>query len=286
MKILITLFAVFGAYSSSFSQVSLSKWQSQPIVIDGIASDWYTNPRFFNAESNVHYEFRNDAQNLYLILKTTDRATQFQFLRAGFNVRFKVKSKPPMKCSITFPAHKADPMQHQSNNIGASEDKLVEKSALKLQTLLKDTAIVEGFQLSNGIICSDNKVDSVFCFAKNKNNIEQVLYELKIPLREFYGRDFLFENINTIPIQIQVVINDLSQGEINNMKNSRARGMSHGMRGEMGGGMGGGNRELSKGMGGEMGGDREMGERPPMPESGFSMSRKSFNIDFNLSSGK
>ncbi|MEI7505087.1 MAG: hypothetical protein WCJ61_17570, partial [Paludibacter sp.] len=197
MKIQLTLFAVFCAFSGLTAQVSLSKWQPQPIVIDGIASDWVTNPRFFNAESNVQYEFRNDAQYLYVILKTTDRATQFQFLRAGFNVRFKVKSKPPMKCSITFPAHKSDPIQQLSNNSGGAADKLVEKSASKPQLLLKDTAILEGFQLTNGVFCSDNKDDSIFCFAKNKNNREQLLYELKIPLCEFYGKDFILENFNT-----------------------------------------------------------------------------------------
>lgn len=53
-----------------FGQLSSSMWQTKPIVIDGDASDWGWILRFFKPEANVQYEFRNDNQNLYVILKS------------------------------------------------------------------------------------------------------------------------------------------------------------------------------------------------------------------------
>jgi len=35
---------IFGVCSCAFAQVSTSKWQSHPIVLDGDAKDWVTAP--------------------------------------------------------------------------------------------------------------------------------------------------------------------------------------------------------------------------------------------------
>ena len=95
--ILFMLLGVLSIFSSIYAQVSSSKWQDQPIAIDGYGSGWGINPRFFNAESNVKYEFRNDAQNLYLIIKSADRAVQMQLLKAGFIIKLKIKTSPPLR---------------------------------------------------------------------------------------------------------------------------------------------------------------------------------------------
>ena len=65
-KIQVILSCLLGLSSVSFAQSSISKWQAQPIVIDGDRADWVNIPRFFDSQSNVQYEFRNDAQNLFL----------------------------------------------------------------------------------------------------------------------------------------------------------------------------------------------------------------------------
>src|ERR1035437_10211738 len=103
----ITFFSLLSLFSIVNAQVSTSKWQSQPIIIDGDGSEWGTNPRFFNAESNVKYEFRNDDKNLYLIIKSADRAVQMQLIKAGFNVKLKVKTSAPSKSTIIFPSSKS-----------------------------------------------------------------------------------------------------------------------------------------------------------------------------------
>jgi len=283
-KIQLTVLAILCFWGSPFSQESKAIWQLQPIQIDGKISDWITKPRFFNAESNVQYEFRNDAQNLYLILKTTERATQMQLMRAGFTIRVKINTKPPTKCSITFPEMKKGKMPPMWNKQGKESDILVEKSSMNPDQMLKDTVFLQGFRISQGAITSDNKNENTICFARNKGEMEQTIYELCIPLREFFGDNFVLENISTFPIQLQVLINAFSESS------DKKSDMHGGMEEERtGGGMGGQARKgMGGGMNGGMGGSQAMGERPHMPSGEMfnTLSKKSFSIDFYLSNGK
>ena len=300
-KIQLTFIVIFAFTIGVFALVSSSKWQAQPIVIDGNATDWVSIPRFFNTESNVQYEFRNDANNLYVIIKATERATQMQLLRAGFSVRLKVKTSAPSKFGITFHGIR-NAIPPTRNNQVENSGILVEKTAMKPEIMSKDSAFLDGFQFAKGVITSENNDPDGINFARNKGTREQVLYELRIPLRELYGNDFVLAKISAVPIQLQVVINELSQGEISKMRGKSGKRMSGGMQGGRGG-SGRMNGRGSGGMGRGMGGENEMGGEmnENMPGDGmneqlgnqeherpnsFSMSKKSFTIDFCLSSGK
>ena len=177
-----------------------------------------------------------------------------------------------------------------------SIDNLSYKSTDGAVIIPKDTAILDGFQFSKGKIVSENPDENSICFARSKTSRELVTYEIRVPLREIYGNDFSMVNLSSTPIQLQVNINDLSQSEMKKMRGRQGKGMSGGMRG---GGRGG------RGMGGEMGGNgmenrgiggSDIGEMPgsEMQQgmqgnqggNNFSMERKSFSIEFKLSTGK
>jgi len=292
-----TLFTVLSLFTGVMAQVSTSKWQPQSIVIDGDGSDWGTLPRFFNAESNVKYEFRNDDRNLYIILKAADRSTQMQMLTAGFNVKLKVKTSPPLKVGINFPALKKGEMPPMIINPDGKPDRLDYKTTTNDLVIPKDTAILDGFQFSKGKITSENPDEKSICFSRSKLNRELATYEIRIPLSEIFGNGYTLESVSSNPIQLQVNINELTQKDLKKMSGFKGKGngMSGGMHGGgggrgMGGGMGGGE------MGG-MGGGGEMGEMPGQEgqdqmqgqqqgRGGFSMERKSFSIDFKLSAVK
>ena len=290
-KIQVILSCLLGLSSVSFAQSSISKWQAQPIVIDGDRADWVNIPRFFDAQSNVQYEFRNDAQNLYLIIRTTDRAAQMQMLRGGFSLRLKVKTKIPTRCSITFPAQRMGIPPQQFNNKGDESQLLVEKTAPKPGVLPKDSVVLDGFKYSNGAISSENKDENKICFARNKETREQLIYELRVPLCEIYGKDFGLDNIASLPIQLQMTINELSQESGKQDKGGKGMRGGGGMRGGMqGGGMrggmpGGGSMQGGPDGGGGMPGEEEMGERPQL-QSSISITRKTINDEFSLSKGK
>jgi len=286
-KIQLTLLTILCVFNSALAQDIKAGWQLQPLVIDGNVGDWTTNPRYFNAAAKVQYEFRNDASNLYVILKANDMATQNQLMQAGFSVRFKVKSEPRLMASMAFPSAKEGMMPSMVNIPGDDSEKLMEKSAMKKGAMPKDSAYVEGFQFTRNSIAADNRDEKSICFSKNRSR-EQSIYEIRIPLRDFFGEGFAISEITAIPIQLQVTINGGSSKGGNRTSSRMGGGMQGGRRGgnEMpGGGMQGGGMS-----GGEDGGGEGMGERPSsheyeMPNTS-SASKKSFNIEFNLSSGK
>lgn len=287
-----TLFTLLSLFTGSMAQVSTSKWQTQPIVIDGDGSDWGTLPRFFNADSNIKYEFRNDERNLYIILKAADRTTEMQLLVAGFNVKLKVKSSPPVKVGINFPALKKGEMPPMILNQDGKTNVLNYKSTVTSESIPKDTAILDGFQYSKGKIISESRDEKSICFARSKSSRDMATYEIRIPLREIFGNEYTMENVSSNPIQLQVNINDISQSDIKKMRGRQGRGMGGGMHGGGGRGMGGemGGREME---GGGIGGS-EIGEMPGQDAQnqmqggmqgryGSMMERKSFSIDFKLS---
>ena len=293
-KIQLISLCLLGLSSISLAQSSLSKWQAQPIVIDGDRSDWVSIPRFFDAQSNVQYEFRNDDKNLYLIVRTIDRAAQMQMLRGGFSLKLKIKTKIPTRCSITFPPQRMEMPPLQFNNRGDESQLLVEKTAPKPGPMPKDSMVLDGFKFSNGILSSENKDENKICFARNKETREQLVYELRIPLCEIYGTDYVFENVASIPIQLQITINELSlnsgkqdkggKGMRGRAEGPRGGGMRGGMQG--GGGMpGGGGMQGGPDGGGGMPGEGEMSERPQL-QNNTAIGRKTINDEFSLSKGK
>ena len=292
----LTFLTVLSLFSGIMAQVSTSKWEPQSIVIDGNGADWNTLPRFFNAESNVKYEFRNDAKNLYLILKAADRSTQMQMLSAGFSVKLKVKTSPPLKVAIAFPALKKGEMPPMIINQDGKIDNLTYKSTEGTVIIPKDTALLDGFLFSKGKILSENNDENSICFARSKTSRELVTYEIRVPLREILGNDFSLLNLNSTPIQLQVNINDLSQRDMKKMRGHQGKRMPGGMPGGSRGGRGmggemGGNGMDNRGIGGSDTGDMPGSEMQDAMQgnqggSTFSMERKSFSIDFKLSTGK
>lgn len=275
-KFLFTCLAAAGLITGVNAQTSIAKWQAEPVTIDGNPVEWGVNPRFFNAESNIKYEFRNDMQNLYIIIKAADRTTQMQLMQAGFSVKLKVKTSPPIKVNIAFPASKMPSMAKDGRT-----EKLADKSLTTPEFIPKDTAITEGFLFCNRLIMSEDKDEKHICFARSKSNREQATYEIRIPLREVYGNDYVLENISLTPIQLQVNINELSQNEISKMRGKMGGGRRAGGEGRGMGGMHGGG-EMPGGNMGEIPGNEMQSDI----RGGFSMERKSFSIDFKLSTGK
>jgi len=299
MKQLVGLFVLclMTSVTSVFAQVSTAKWQPEPIKIDGNGSDWGILPRFFNTETNLKYEFRNDSENLYFVLKASDQLMQMQLIKAGFSLKFKLKNANLDKVEISF-----KPNITEANQIGSAQNgvqaRLVDKFSASPEAILSDTVYLDGFKYTKGMITSRKKDEGIF-FARSKNPRELVWYEFRIPLRELFGDNFKIENVSTIPMQLQVTVNNASAGELKQMKSSM-RGSGRGMGGERGGmsgggmsggGMRGGGMRGGGMPGGEMsGGNSEEMGAPEMAGNSlggdFSMERKSFSKDFQLSSGK
>jgi hypothetical protein len=239
------------------------KWQPLPIGVDGIADDWGATIRFFNSDARIHYEFRNDYKNVYIILKTNDEQMKRQLLMAGMKLKFKVKTDPKTYASINFPSmmegRKPMPQEGKEGKRGMAKGERKAQAEQSEQDVPmdddmdmlpemnhKDTLQTEGFQFADKII-SDNIFPGQICFAKTKDMwAKDMVYELAIPIREFAGKDYELSSLSDVQFQVQIIVNSMS---------SSSFGGRGGMSGHMSGGMGGPGGGMGGGPGGGMGVD-------------------------------
>lgn len=288
-KISLTCVALACFITGIFAQLTEINWQPTLLEIDGNPNDWTTNLRFFDSESKIKYEFRNDAVNLYFVFKSDEKSLQRQLQQAGMKLKFAVKSNAKTTGTITFAPKKGmqgmpmppmnggqgqrqgqrPPMQQgQKYDLTQNQQPGLDQFAMRPEFSPKDTAIIKGFLFAKDKIFSDNSTENTIRFAKSRGNMEEAAFELVIPIRELFGDGYKLETISNIPIQFQLSINSVSQ--------NTGSGEMRGGPGRMGGG---------PGMGGP-GGGGEMGERPEMPEgmnaNQDSMTQKSLKALFHL----
>lgn len=281
------------------AQVSEINWQPTQLLIDGNPNDWTTQLRFFDSNSKIKYEFRNDANNLYFVFKSDEKLLQRQIEQAGMKLKFVVEGKPKVNATIELnkkegfrgmPAppegmmqpgqfqngnriHDAQTLGKQPNMAENPNNEKLEELSMRRQFTPIDTAYTKGFLYNRDIAISEDKSGGVITFAKSNRGMEESAFELVIPLRELFGENYQLSNISNHYIQFQLVINALSQssdrGSFRGMRGSGGMGGPGGGMGGPGGGMGGPGGGMG-GPGGGMGGGSEggpggeMGERPDM----------------------
>jgi hypothetical protein len=300
-----------------YSQTSKINWQPTLLDIDGQPNDWTTKLRFYDSASKISFEFRNDANNLYFVIKSGEKSLYQQIETSGLTLKFVVKAEN--KVNAIFSLDKKEqstgmmmppPMmmgdddfggQNNMENQSSTPNKLNQKnmpsrndgSILSFGKQPADTATAKGFLFTKkAIISSENKDGSSIRFAKSPANVQETAFEMSIPLKELFGENFDINKIATIPIKFQLSI----PAKSNSSQSGGGMGGFSGGMGGPGGGMGGpgGGGPGGGGPGGDMGGGPggqggEMGERPDMAggQNGESnMTKKTIKLVFTISKGE
>lgn len=224
-----TMIATIGTFADDSTS-----WQSSKIVIDGNDTD-HENFFFYNEETKLTYNVSNDSTDIYLSFKIADQKTIMKMARAGMTIEFKTYVKPTRKATFSFPIRGK---QNDENDEMRQAIKKAREGGDKkemMQAMLNScvTAEAEDFATSNGLIhISEHKS---FDFAIGFNKWDELIYELKVPLKELFGDDYKLEEVVKEKLKLEVVINALQMPD-----------MAGGRSGSMGGGPGSG-----RGMGGK-----------------------------------
>src|ERR1017187_1894449 len=87
-KLLLKLF--FLIYSLVFYSCSHETFsgalQSTPIKVDARINDWEIPLRFYDDKTKLNYSVTNDANNIYLCIRTADPQTQTKITQAGMQI--------------------------------------------------------------------------------------------------------------------------------------------------------------------------------------------------------
>ena len=226
-----------------------SNWRNAEIVVDGVDSEW-SGPLFHFQDENVVIGLRNDADNLYVVLKGMDRKRQMQVMRGGLTVWLDATGKNKKTLGIRYPIG----MQAYGIPAVRSEPgtEFEDEQRKKLAEMMSEIEIL-----------GPEKSDRNRAWKSNPYGIEAelgdtlgaMIYELKIPLKSTDKSPYAI-----LAHAGDVISLGLETGEMSMGPRGGGPPMGGGMPGGPGGrgGMGGGSKR-----GGPRGG--RMGEGMPQP---------------------
>ncbi len=259
-----------------------STYATSPVTIDGKMTEWGINPRYFNSESGVLYEVKNDESQLYIIIKSNEPTTIKQMLIAGFSLRLTIKTNPPLICTMRHAGKNRNQLRVSNPSALADKSEMMTK-------LIADTMTTDGFRYADKIIIAGTADSSKIGFSRSRPNPETIVIEYRIPLKELYGNNTNLSQSIQFPFNLKVTLNEFLNGQSSGIH--RPMGGMNGQRnGAMrGNGMGGGmhNNGMTgaryPGMTHELADDNGENANPNISEGGMRFVRKSFSVEFVLS---
>ncbi len=272
-----------GAYVNATAQsdVATAKWMQQPVKVDGKLAEWQQPLNFYDSDTKLLFDIANDSNNIYLCFESKEEIDQMKLMRAGMKITLSTKGKSKHEASVMYPLSQSNSPQSAANkavdtaNEPMSEAQRVhDLSSFRAHFLQQHTTMkVQGFATVNGDIPVTDT--SGITAAINWDNESNLVYEIAIPKKEFWGADFAAKEALgdiTLSVEINGLPRSSSPGGETRSGGYHEGGGMHGMHGE---GMKGGGQ-----YGGEHGSGRQWTE-----EDRASLNRKtSFKQKFVVSS--
>lgn len=257
-KLFILLFISLAGLS--YTQVSaqssdpdedINIWMPQPIVVDGISSEWHEPLNNYNTPTQLAFGIANDQQNLYIIIESLDQMTTGRLLRGGLTLNINTLGKKKDGIKLNFLG-----MQHPPSLKHDLPDSL-EQPGYGMEPDAHERGInviqVSGFKnIPDGTLAIPN--NEGIQIAASFNKLRDYICELSIPLSQL---DLKGDEVKAIAYNFK--INGANKPEHDGKRppedgGSHGGGMGGGGGMSRGGGMGGGKH--GGGMrGGGMGGD-------------------------------
>jgi hypothetical protein len=168
-------------YSGCSSSLKLSStWQQENIIIDGIGTEWQRG-LYYDKKSDIVYGIRNDDEYVYVLLKTQDRITQRQIMRAGFTVWFDANGGDDRSFGIRYPLAKQDERTEYTPDFDNEQvHSVLEKESLELEIVGAQKEDIQRFSTlgTSGIRIKIGRLQ------------EALVYELKVPLKKTSNTPF------------------------------------------------------------------------------------------------
>jgi hypothetical protein len=188
--LLVPLVIAAGCSSSRSSQSSdntpTSTAPQQPIIIDGLDSEWAKPLPGFSKTENFGYEIANDAQNLYILISTKDVLEQQKMIQGGMTVWINTKADKSQGGAVGI-GYPLDSRNDPDRNLMNEAQPNRAPKSVTLQDK-KDYALY-GFGAASEVGNFDYADDSNPQGIKMRmdfNNTGELIYEASIPLTTLY----------------------------------------------------------------------------------------------------
>jgi hypothetical protein len=199
------LIAAAPFFSGCSSSLKLSStWQQGDIVIDGSSMEWQRG-LYYDKESDIVYGIRNDDDYVYLCLKTQNRTTQMQIMKAGFTVWFDANDGNDHSFGIRYPLARQD--VHSEFGPESDDEQMhstIEQALLELEIVGAQKEDVQRF----------STLDVLGIQAKIGRSQETLAYELRVPLRKTPHTPFAIGVTSTNRISIGLETKEFNRDKI------------------------------------------------------------------------
>ncbi len=192
----VAVLLVLASFSSPKKEAIKCKAQTKALKVDGKTADWDTNLAF-DEKTGFYYAFSNDARNLYVRLKMTNKMVQRKALATGLTLWIDPAGKGKSKLGIQYPKGR---MHENRGNYQRPQNRSQGQAQRKSFSSQNNSEWINKFNLrySSGVEKGElegfEKAGLKDSFL-GKNGIEvmlqldtkgELIYEAKIPLRMIF----------------------------------------------------------------------------------------------------
>jgi hypothetical protein len=174
MGVLLLLTSVVWCKDTEFNSI----WRKAEITVDGAESEW-SGSFYYLEEQKVGLGLQNDTDNLYVIIKATDRNTQLQIMRTGLTIWLDATGKKKKTLGIHYPIG----MQDYGMTLAMDRQPSQDSSKLQKQfTEMLDKIEILGLEKNDR-----NRIARVNSFgieASINDTLGVMVCEFKIPLKQ------------------------------------------------------------------------------------------------------
>ncbi len=260
-----------------------TRWQEKHIMVDGLPQEWSLPLRYYDESSELNYQISNDRENLYIAVRTINKATAQQILIGGLHFELDTLLKGDyFPYGVRFPAfiepisgpekgHKpgqgkgtegqAGQMPPKGNSAEAKPDR--NPSNIEVKMSMDTTIEIKGFGDREDIeeVVPFSEASGILA-SLNMGEDNSLFMEIQIPLKTFY-KDLLVPNDANRVFRFLITLDENAYpgGEESEKKPQGPPAGGSGM--GSGSGMGGSPGGMGGGPGG-MGGVPGMGGGPGM----------------------
>jgi hypothetical protein len=193
-------------------------WQPTPVAIDGKANEWGTPLRYYDKNSKLFYEIKNDRENIYIAFSANENDIIMRAKQRGVKIAIDtLYGKDDYPASITFPVRKGHPMGMKPDMKGNQGMPQRPDSAFRAKGMPNRPGMTPSIKLTGW---GGKEVDTIQANG-NKYGIEAEMlndpkaffFELKIPFSSLYKR-VLAASDTTKAIFFEVTLEASRMGDI------------------------------------------------------------------------
>ncbi|MDR3705209.1 MAG: hypothetical protein P4L28_04790 [Paludibacteraceae bacterium] len=235
-------------------------WQPTPVAIDGKADGWGTPLRYYDKNSKLFYEIKNDRENIYIAFSANENDIIMRAKQRGVKIAIDtLYGKDDYPAAITFPVHKGRPMGMRPDMMSKQDMPQQPDSSFHPKEMNNRPRMTPSIKLTGW---GGKEADTISAKgnqygieAEMLNDPKSFFFELKIPFSSLYKRTIVASD-TTKAIFFEVTLEASRMGDIQMPKGGGPGSLDNG---GAPGGFGGGDMPSGPppGGGGGFGGDGE-----------------------------